>query len=70
MPDSQRESSTKFINYVRHNYESVKHTLESDNLFLRNYAAENGVEWTPDEIKNLKKLLVTALDIIDNRMYD
>ena len=70
MLDSQRESSTKFINYVRHNYDSVKRTMDQDNLFLRNYAAENGVEWTPDEIKNLKKLLATALDIIDNRMYD
>ena len=70
MPDSQRESSTKFINYVRHNYENVKRTMEQDNLFLRNYAAENGVEWTPAEIENLKKLLATALDIVENRMYD
>lgn len=70
MSYSQRESSTKFINYVRQNYDRVKSTVELDNLFLRNYAAEHGVECTPDEIENLQKLLGAALDIIDDRMYD
>ena len=70
MSYSQRESSTKFINYVRQNYDSVKNTIELDNLFLRNYAAENGIECTPDEIESFKELLGAAINIIDDRMYD
>lgn len=57
-----------FIQHVEENYDNFdKFRSEYDVLQVRNYAAENGMEMTPEEVENCFAIIIAALEFIDSQ---
>jgi hypothetical protein len=57
-----------FIRYVEKNYENFdKFRSEYNVLEVRNHAAQNGVEMTPEEVEDCFDMIIAALEFIDNQ---
>lgn len=57
-----------FVEHVRDNYEAFdKFRSEYHVLEVRNFAAENGVEMTPDEVEDCFDIIIATLEYIDSQ---
>lgn len=57
-----------FIQHVEENYENFdKFRSEYNVLEVRNHAAQNGVEMTPEEVEDCFAVIIAALEFIDSQ---
>lgn len=54
----------EFLDHIRDNLVSVRAMLEADPVFVRNRAAESGMELTPQECDHLLELLRAGYSVI------
>lgn len=66
MSYSQRKLAQSYLDHVSHNTSRHKHILTLDKKELRNFMAENGVEWTPQELNDTLEVIGTALEVLNN----
>lgn len=67
---NQEEFVNNWLSYVKSHKDRINKTLtqlETENglLFMRNLAAEQGVELTPQEVKDAYKILKQSLKIVE-----
>tara|TARA_R110000751_G_scaffold147711_5_gene252386 strand:- start:720 stop:920 length:201 start_codon:yes stop_codon:yes gene_type:complete len=58
-----------FKNYVNKDKERIQHAVDvfdEEPHFVRNYIAEQGLEYTPDQLAKMIELIRNALEDIDN----
>lgn len=71
MSYSQRKLAQSYLDYVSNNKSRNEYVLTLDKKDLRNFMAENGIEWTPQEIIDIFETIETALNIIkENDEYN
>ena len=54
----------EFLDYVRNNRFSVDSTINADPIYIRRFAAENGIELTPHECASLIRILQTGSEMV------
>jgi hypothetical protein len=66
MSYSQRKLAQSYLDYVSNNKSRNEYVLTLDKKDLRNFMAENGIEWTPQELNDVLEVIGTALEVLNN----
>lgn len=66
MSYSQRKLAQSYLDYVSNNKSRNEYVLTLNKKDLRNFMAENGIEWTPQELNDVLEVIGTALEVLNN----
>ena len=66
MSYSQRKLAQSYLDYVSNNTSRNEYVLTLNKKDLRNFMAENGIEWTPQELNDVMEVIGTALEVLNN----